>query len=217
MNSSGFKTKAPDLQYREWLPSQFPRTDLDLIESWIPQGANVLDLGCGDGLLLSRLVQNKQVKAYGVDIDDRNVQACVKKGLNVIQQDLEAGLAMFEDHSFDVVILSLTLQAMHNTERILKEIARVGHKGIVSFPNFGYWFHLWSIANGRMPVSKQMPYQWYDTPNIHLCTVTDFEALVGQLGFEVDRRALFHNAKPVHWFGNLRSTLAVFQFSHGDC
>ena len=197
------------------VPNVLPRADLDLIESWIPEGACVLDLGCGDGTLLSRLIRNKHVKAYGVDIDDRNVQACVKKGLNVIQQDLEAGLAMFEDHSFDIVILSLTLQAMHNTESILKEIARVGRKGIVSFPNFGYWFHVWSIAMGRMPVSKQMPYQWYDTPNIHLCTVSDFEALTGQLGFNIEGKALFHNGKPVTFLGNLRSTLAVFQFNDG--
>ncbi len=209
MNTTSYTKLGRDVKF---IPNVLPRADLDLIESWVPTGARVLDLGCGDGTLLERLATRRQVKGYGVDIDDRNVQECVKKGLNVIQQDLEAGLAMFEDHSFDVVILSLTLQAMHNTERILQEIGRVGREGIVSFPNFGYWFHIWSIARGRMPVSKQMPYQWYDTPNIHLCTVSDFEALVQQLGYEANAKALFHNGKPVNWLGNLRSTLAVFRF-----
>lgn len=194
------------------LPITVPRADLDLIESWIPEGARVLDLGCGDGAFLARLQQTRNASGYGVEIDDVKVHACVRNGVNVIQQDLEAGLAMFEDHAFDVVILSQTLQAMHNTERILREIARVGKEGIVSFPNFGHWFHIWSIAMGRMPVSKQMPYEWYNTPNIHLCTVKDFESLVTQTGFQITGKVLFLNGQPVQCLGSLRSTLAVYRF-----
>lgn len=203
------RTARNDVQF---LPIALPRGDLDLIESWIPQGARVLDLGCGDGAFLARLIRTRQVTGYGVEIDDANVQRCVQHGVNVIQQDLEAGLALFDDHAFDVVILSQTLQAMHNTERILKEIARVGKEGIVSFPNFGYWYHVWSIALGRMPVSKQMPYQWYNTPNIHLCTVKDFEALIAQIGYHILGRELFLGGRAVHVLGPLRSTLAVYRF-----
>jgi methionine biosynthesis protein MetW len=189
-----------------------PRADLDLIESWVPKGARVLDLGCGDGAFLARLQRTRQITGYGVEINDSKVHACIKNGVNVIQQDLEAGLAMFEDHAFDVVILSQTLQAMHNTESILKEITRVGKEGVVSFPNFGHWFHVWSIAMGRMPVSKQMPYQWYNTPNIHLCTVKDFEALVHQIGSHITGKQLFLDGAPVTWLGAVRSTLAVYRF-----
>lgn len=203
------RTVRNDVQF---LPIALPRGDLDLIESWIPLGARVLDLGCGDGAFLARLMRTRQVTGYGVEIDDANVQRCVQHGVNVIQQDLEAGLALFDDHAFDVVILSQTLQAMHNTERILKEIARVGKEGIVSFPNFGYWYHVWSIALGRMPVSKQMPYQWYNTPNIHLCTVKDFEALIAQIGYRILGRELFLGGRAVHVLGPLRSTLAVYRF-----
>ncbi|NJM32589.1 MAG: methionine biosynthesis protein MetW, partial [Limnobacter sp.] len=157
------------------LPIVVPRADLDLIESWVPQGARVLDLGCGDGTFLARLMRTRGASGYGVDFEDANIHASVANGIDVIQQDLEAGLALFDDHAFDVVVLSQTLQAMHNTERILKEIARVGKEGVVSFPNFGHWYNIWSIATGRMPVSRQMPYEWYNTPNIHLCTPKDFE------------------------------------------
>jgi methionine biosynthesis protein MetW len=194
------------------MPIALPRVDLDLIESWVPQGARVLDLGCGDGAFLARLKKTRNVSGYGVEIDDTNVQRCIAHGVNVIQQDLEAGLAMFEDHAFDVVILSQTLQAMHNTERILKEIARVGNEGIVSFPNFGYWYHVWSIARGRMPVSKQMPYEWYNTPNIHLCTVNDFEALISKIGHRIVGKQLFLRGHTVRFLGALRSTLAVYRF-----
>ena len=206
------RKRASSLKSSQNLPIVVPRADLDLIESWVPQGARVLDLGCGDGAFLARLLKSKNVTGYGVEIDDGKVHACVRNGVNVIQQDLEAGLAMFEDHAFDVVILSQTLQAMHNTERILKEIARVGKEGVVSFPNFGHWYHIWSIARGRMPVSRQMPYQWYNTPNIHLCTVKDFEALVTQIGYHIIGKQLFLNGQPVNRFGTFRSTLAVYRF-----
>jgi methionine biosynthesis protein MetW len=130
----------------------------------------------------------------------------------VIQADLESGLRMFSDDMFDVVVLSQTLQAMHNTEGILREMARVGKQGIVSFPNFGHWKHLFALAGGHMPVSPQMPYQWYDTPNVHLCTPKDFEILAGRLGFAITRRALLADGQPVDWAPNLRATLAVYRF-----
>jgi methionine biosynthesis protein MetW len=189
------------------------RVDLDLIESWVPQGASVLDLGCGDGSLLARLKRNRGISGYGVEIDDTKVLGCIRNGVNVIQQDLEAGLAMFDDQSFDVVILSLTLQSMRNTEIILREIARVGRKGIVSFPNFGHWFHVWSIATGHMPVSKNLPYEWFNTPNIHLCTVSDFEILARRIGLSITERQVFANGRPIQFLPNLRGTLAVYAIS----
>lgn len=206
------RTARNDVQF---LPITVPRGDLDLIESWIPQGARVLDLGCGDGAFLARLIRTRQVTGYGVEIDDANVQRCVQHGVNVIQQDLEAGLALFDDHAFDVVILSQTLQAMHNTERILKEIARVGKEGIVSFPNFGYWYHVWSIALGRMPVSKQMPYQWYNTPNIHWCMLGDFDALCAKNGLRVVERVVMTGGRRVHFLPNLRGSLAFYRVTRG--
>ncbi len=198
--------------YSNSLTSVVPRVDLDLIEQWIQPKARVLDLGCGDGSFLARLMKTKQVVGYGVDISDQNVQASIRNGVSVIQQDLEAGLAMFQDQAFDVVILSQTLQAMINTERILKEIARVGREGIVSFPNFGNWYHVWSIARGRMPVSRQMPYQWYNTPNIHLCTIKDFERLIDEIGYQVLDQGFFNDGRTVQCLKNLRSNLAVYRF-----
>lgn len=189
------------------------RTDLDLIETWIPQDASVLDLGCGDGSLLARLQRSRNISGYGVEIDDAKVLGCIRNGVNVIQQDLEAGLAMFEDQSFDVVILSLTLQSMRNTETILREIARVGRLGIVSFPNFGHWYHVWSIATGHMPVSRHLPYEWFNTPNIHLCTVSDFEALAERTGLRIQERQVFANGRPIRFLPNLRGTLAVYAVS----
>lgn len=189
------------------------RVDLDLIESWVPHGASVLDLGCGDGSLLARLTASRGISGYGVEIDDAKVHGCIRNGVNVIQQDLEAGLAMFDDQSFDVVILSLTLQSMRNTETILREIARVGRKGIVSFPNFGHWYHVWSIATGHMPVSKNLPYEWFNTPNIHLCTVSDFEILAQRIGLIITERQVFANGRPIQWLPNLRGTLAVYAIS----
>jgi len=188
------------------------RDDLRQIATWVADRAHVLDLGCGDGVLMAYLRDSRAARVYGVEIDDDSILQCVRRGLSVIQADLESGLRMFPDRMFDTVVLSQTLQAMHKTEAVLREMARVGRQGIVSFPNFGHWRHLLSLLGGRMPVSPQMPYQWYDTPNVHLCTPRDFEILAGRLGLVITGRALLANGRPVDVMPTLRSKLAVYRF-----
>lgn len=189
------------------------RADLERIASWVQPHARVLDLGCGDGKLIAYLGAEKSCTGIGVEINDERVIACVNRGVNVIQQNLEDGLALFQDGQFDTVVLSQTLQAVLRTERILLEMARVGKECIVSFPNFGHWSHIWALSKGRMPVTGQMPYQWYDTPNIHLCTLNDFEDLVKHLGLRILERATFAHGKEVDWMPGLRATLAVYRFT----
>jgi methionine biosynthesis protein MetW len=189
------------------------RADFALIESWIATGSRVLDLGCGDGTLLARLKRERGVSGYGVDIDDANVLAALANGINVIQSDMEAGLNTFADSSFDTVILSHTLQAMRHTRRIMEEMARVGREGVVSFPNFGYVKNREQIAAGHMPMSEEMPYQWHDTPNVHLCTMADFDQFCTDLGMTVlDRRAFTGNREVVSGDPNLLGALAVYRF-----
>jgi methionine biosynthesis protein MetW len=189
------------------------RGDLARIAQWVQPNSRVLDLGCGDGVLLAHLQQSKNVQGVGVEISDDRVLSCVQRGVHVIQQNLEDGLAMFDDQQFDTVVLSQTLQSMHNTEHILREMARVAREGIVSFPNFGYWPHGWSILHGRMPVTGQMPYDWYNTPNIHLCTLKDFERLANTLQFTILERATFNDQHEVKLFAGWRSTLAAYRFT----
>lgn len=191
------------------------RQDLARIASWITLGSRVLDLGCGDGELLAWLRDERQVRGAGVEIDDHYVIACVRRGVDVIQQNLEDGLALFDDGQFDTVVLSQTLQSMHRTEHILREMTRVARYGVVSFPNFGYWPHGWSILRGRMPVTGQMPYEWYNTPNIHLCTLRDFEGLAAKLGLRILQRATFNDDREVRLLPGWRSTLAVYRFASG--
>lgn len=188
------------------------RPDLARIADWIENGSRVLDLGCGDGTLLAYLRDHKNVDGAGVEFNDARVINAVRKGVRVIQQNLEEGLALFDDQQFDSVVLSQTLQSMHHTEHILKEMARVARFGIVSFPNFGYWPHGFSILRGRMPVTGEMPYQWYDTPNIHLCTLKDFEALAQKLDLRITHLATFNRGKEVKFLASWRSTLAVYRF-----
>ncbi|NYT65690.1 methionine biosynthesis protein MetW [Alcaligenaceae bacterium] len=194
------------------VPVEAVRPDLIRIASWIQPGSRVLDLGCGDGTLLAYLRDHKNVVGAGVELNDQKVVACARLGVQVIQQNLEEGLALFDDQQFDTVVLSRTLQSMHNTEHILREMARVASFGIVSFPNFGYWPHGWSILAGRMPVTGEMPYQWYDTPNIHLCTLKDFQELASTLGLHITDLATFNDRKEVKLLPNWRSTLAVYRF-----
>lgn len=187
------------------------RPDFEVIAQWVPQGAHVLDLGCGDGSLLQKLVQERGVSGYGVEKNDANVACCVAKGLSVLQQDLESGLAWFDDDSFDVAVLSLTLQAVHQTENIMREIVRVGKKAIVSVPNFGFWQHRVAVLRGRMPVSKTLPYEWYNTPNVRVLTLKDFEILARDVGCEITRRVVLHDEQVVRWLPNVRGSLAVFE------
>ncbi len=189
------------------------RLDFSKIASWIKRSSRVLDLGCGDGTLLAYLRDTLNVRGIGVELDDTCVVKCVERGINVIQQDLENGLALFEDKQFDTVVLSQTLQSMHHTKHILLEMARVSNDGIVSFPNFGYWSHGLSVLLGRMPVTKQIPYAWYNSPNIHLCTLKDFEDLAQSIGLKILKRATFNSKKELLLFPTWRSTLAIYHFS----
>jgi len=191
------------------------RPDLALIADWIAPGARVLDLGCGDGSLLAHLQAGKGCAGYGVEIDDAAVLRCVRRGVNVIQQNIEAGLGMFAGGVFDVVVLSMAIQATHKTEHVLREMSNVGREGIVSFPNFGHWYHAWSILRGRMPVSREMPYQWYDTPNLHLATARDFEDLLAKLGLSITGRAFLADGRPVSFLPSQRATQAIYRFRRG--
>jgi len=188
------------------------RVDLQQIADWVRPESRVLDLGCGDGTLLAHLREQKRCRGYGVEISDDQVAECVRAGINVIQANLDAGLRMFADAMFDTVVLSQTLQAMHNAEGILLEMARVARQGVVSFPNFGHWTHAVSLLRGRMPVTRHIPYQWYDTPNIHLCTLSDFEALAMRLGLNITGCAVFTNGSRVTILPALRGALAVYRF-----
>lgn len=189
------------------------RPDLEAIAAWVRPHASVLDLGCGDGLLLRHLAETRGARGYGVENDDAKVIASVANGVNVIQADLERGLWSFEDGSFDYVLLSLTLQAVRHTESIVQEMLRVGREAIVTFPNFGHWQARWQVAvGGRMPVSDTLPYQWYDTPNVHLCTIRDFERFCADRGIRILERLVLAHGRPVRLLPNLRGSLAVFRF-----
>jgi methionine biosynthesis protein MetW len=188
------------------------RSDLAFIASWIAPGSHVLDLGCGDGSLLQYLQTEKHCTGYGVEIADANVARCVRRGVPVVQQNLESGLSLFGDGSFDVVLQLETLQAIKHVEEMLREIARVGREAIVSFPNFAYWEHRWQLFCGRMPVSERLPYNWYDTPNIRCATIADFQALARTVGLEVLDFVALHNGQPATMLPNLMGSLAVFRF-----
>jgi methionine biosynthesis protein MetW len=187
------------------------RQDFAIISGWVKFGSKVLDLGCGDGELLQFLRSGLEVKGYGVEKDDANWLACMKNGSNVIQMDLEDGLSGFEDQSFDTVILSQTLQAMNNTEEIVQEMLRVGREIIVTFPNFGYWRNRIQITGGRMPVSKTLPYQWYDTPNVHLCTINDFDQFCKNHKITILERCVITDTKAVNFMPNLLGNLAMYR------
>ena len=188
------------------------RPDFAAIAKWIKPGAKILDLGCGDGTLLRYLHQERNVFGYGVEIDDDNVLSCLRNGINVIQNDLESGLSSFTSGSFDYVILSQTLQAMKHTAGIIQEMLRVGREGIVSFPNFGYWKNRVQVIRGRMPVSDALPYHWYDTPNIHLCTLGDFEELCSQCNAKILERRVMNKDRQVELLPNLMGKLAFYRF-----
>ena len=192
--------------------SQALRDDLQLIYDWIPANSRVLDLGCGDGELLSALARDKNCFGYGLEIDVDSVLEAIKRGVNVIQADLEQGLMAFADDSFDVIVLSQTIQSMQNTETILRDLTRVAKEAIVSFPNFGYWRNRLQLAlGGHMPVSERMPYQWYYTPNIHWCTLQDFDALCAKNQVRILERAVMTGANKIAVLPNLLGSLAFYR------
>ena len=187
------------------------RYDYDVITQWIEPGEKVLDLGCGDGELLRHLMNVRQVQGYGVENDPDKLLGSVNNGVNVIQMDLEKGLVGLEDGFFDHVIMSLSLQAMHNTQGILHEMLRVGREAVVSFPNFGYWRHRQSILNGRMPVSESLPHQWFNTPNVRFFTIADFDALCELNGIAVRERLAFDEGKLMLDEPNFLASVAVYR------
>ena len=191
------------------------RADFSTIAGWVAPNARVLDLGCGDGSLLAYLRESRRASGYGIEIDDAGVLASIGNGVNVIQSDLESGLAGFDDQSFDSVILSQTLQAMRRIELLVSEMLRVGREAIVSFPNFGHWSHRLQVLSGRMPVSKSLPYEWYNTPNVHLCTVADFDAYCEQRTFHVLERVVLRDGERVSVLPNLLGSLAIYRFRRG--
>ncbi|MBC3862722.1 methionine biosynthesis protein MetW [Undibacterium jejuense] len=187
------------------------RPDLAFIADWIKPDTHVLDVGCGDGVMLDYLQSDKHCIGYGIEIADDKVLACTKRHINVIQQDMENGLSMFDDNAFDTVLCLNSLQMMKHVEALLRDIARVGRDAIVSFPNFGYWPHRTALFMGKMPVSKSLPYQWYDTPNVRCATIYDFAELANEVGLEVLECVALHEGKPVHVLPNWRGSLAVFR------
>ena len=189
------------------------RKDFEAISNWIQPGTSVLDLGCGDGSLLVNLQQTRNIVGYGIENDDAGLLQCVANGVNVIQSNLESGLKEIDDGAFDYVILSQTLQAMKRTEAVIDEMLRVGREAIVTFPNFGYWRHRWQIINGRMPVSDNLPYQWYDTPNVHMCTVADFDAFCARKKLRVLSRLVMNHDREQPILPNLLGTLALYRLA----
>lgn len=184
------------------------RPDLEIIQQWIEPGSRVLDLGCGDGSLLHYLNETKSVNSIGLEIDEDNIQRCIANGVNVIEQNIDEGLANFESNSFDTVLLAQTLQALSNPHLLVEEMLRIGKKGIVTFPNFGNWkSRLYLASRGRMPVSKFMPHQWYDTPNIHFCTVKDFDALCAEMHIKVLARTVVDSQHQGSWAMRARPNL----------
>jgi methionine biosynthesis protein MetW len=191
------------------------RADLEVIASLVPQGARVLDLGCGTGELLEYLRIHRGCSGYGIEIADANVLACIKRGVQVIQLNLEEGLALFHDGSFDVVLQLDTLQSVRHTQLLLRETARVGRIGILSFPNFAHWPNRLRVAAGRMPISRALPYRWFDTPNVRFATYADLAALAQDSGLRVTDSFGLEAGRIVRRWPNLRASIAVFRFENG--
>jgi methionine biosynthesis protein MetW len=190
------------------------RPDFAAIAAWVQPGESVLDLGCGDGTLLKLLQQERGARGWGVEIDPDNVAAAIANGINVIQGNLEGGLAGFEDRAFDHVVLSRTLQTVRHTEGILREMLRVGREVVVSFPNFAYWKNRLAVMNGRMPVSEDLPYQWFNTPNVRFFTIDDFEALCAEMGVVIrERHVLDEEGRLIAEEQNFLGSLGVYRIT----
>ena len=187
------------------------RPDLAFIAHWVGERSHVLDVGCGDGAMLRYLEKGKACSGYGIEIADDKVLESTRRGINVIQHDMEQGLGLFGDNSFDTVLCLSSLQMMQHVEALLRDIVRVGAEAIVSFPNFAYWPHRVALLKGRMPVSRSLPYQWYDTPNVRCATIVDFKELAEECGLEVLECVALADGKPVTFLPNLRGSLAVFR------
>ncbi len=167
------------------------RSDLEVIQQWVKPDSQVLDLGCGEGQLLKYLQEHKNVRGYGLEINEEKITACIRNGVNVIEQNLDEGLTNFEDKSIDTVIMTLALQAVRRPDLVLDEMLRIADEAIVTFPNFGYWHtRFYLLLKGRMPMSETLPYNWYDTPNIHMCTFRDFEVLCREKGIRILNRTV---------------------------
>ncbi|MCP5162364.1 MAG: methionine biosynthesis protein MetW [Hahellaceae bacterium] len=195
------------------------RADLELIEQWIKPASRLLDLGCGDGTLLHHLSQTKQINGYGLEINPDHINACISKGVNVIEQDLDVkGLANFKTNGFDYVIMTQALQAVMHPDRMLDEMLRLGKECIITFPNFGHWKCRWYLMNkGEMPISRSLPYTWYNTPNIHLCTFKDFENLCRQRNLQIINRTVVDRSHQHRWFihmwPNMLGEIAIYHLS----
>ncbi len=189
------------------------RKDFEAISHWIKPESSVLDLGCGDGELLVYLEQSRHIIGYGIENDDAGILQCINNGVNVIQSNLESGLKEVGDGAFDYVILSQTLQAMKRTEAVIDEMLRVGTEAIVSFPNFGYWQHRWQLLRGRMPVSDALPFEWHNTPNVHMCTVADFDAFCARKKLRVLNRLVMNGEREQTLLPNLMGTLALYRLA----
>jgi methionine biosynthesis protein MetW len=192
------------------------RPDLAFIAHWVKPGAHVLDVGCGDGVMMEYLQSDKQCSGYGLELADDKVLESTRRGVRVIQQDMEKGLRIFGDNSFDTVLCLSSLQMMKHVEDLLRDIVRVGHEAIVSFPNFAYWPHRVALLKGRMPVSESLPYEWYDTPNVRCATIKDFRDLAEEVGLDVLECIALEEGRMVSFLPNLRGDLAVFRLRKKD-
>lgn len=189
------------------------RMDFNIISQWIKPNSKVLDLGCGDGSLLQHLKESKNASGYGIEFKDENILKCIDNQVNVVQIDLEQGLQDFNNSSFDYVILSKTLQAVKNTEQIIDEMIRVGKEVIITFPNFGFWQQRVDIMFGKMPISDELPYEWYNSPNFHFCTVDDFERFCDHKNIKITSKIHIHEGQIVDFMPNLFSSLAIYRFT----
>lgn len=194
------------------------RADLDIIREWIAPSTRVLDLGCGDGELLHHLIQQKQVRGYGLEIDHNNITTCISRGVNVIEKNIDEGLATLQDGSFDSVIMTQALQVMNHPDLIVEEMLRIGKECIVTFPNFGHWRARFYLAfRGQMPVSKFLPYTWYNTPNIHFCTFKDFEKLCVDQNIRILNRTVVDNEHRDRWWNhfwpNMLGEIAIYRIT----